>query len=101
MIDPIEVLLWVPVLLINGRLSIWLHQRNQRRQDVRFLKELHVKYPDLPVQYFYSIEAKSQEALQELRRQVQEHVRQQLHDPPQREDIPTPPPPPPKPDPLT
>lgn len=92
------IIIWFLYGIWSGMVGIWFYKRGQRRADVKFLKELHVKYPDLPVQYFYSIDASSQEALEKLRKQVQEHIRQHLQ-PPQHEkqDIPVPPPPPPPP----
>lgn len=70
----IGCLIWVPVLLFNGWLSVKLYQRNQTRQNVKFLKELLIKFPDAEVEYFFSIESDSREALLDLRRQVHEHI---------------------------
>lgn len=95
-----QLLGWTLNAMIAGYIAIWFYKRREAKKDQKFLKELHVKYPGLPVMYFYSLQATSDEALMDLRAQIHEHIAQQPQDL-RYKKAPPPPPPPPKPDPLT
>lgn len=96
------ILIWFLYGIWSGMVGVWFYKRAQRRADVKFLKEMHVKYPGEPEVYYFAIEASGAEALQELRREVQKHIDQEFaKTESRRQGIPPPPPPPPAPDPLT
>lgn len=96
-----QLLGWTLNAMIAGYIAIWFYKRRQKRNDTKFLKELHLKIGGEPAIYFYSIESTNDAALAELREAVHEYINEEMEPSPRREDIPTPPPPPPTPDQLT
>lgn len=98
----LAVLIWAGYGIWSGALGVWFYKRGQRRKDVKFLKELHLKYPGEPAVVFYSLEAENEKALEDLREQVRVYAKQSLikQDWNRSSNIPPPPPPPPPADPT-
>lgn len=60
---------WFLVLMLNGRIAIWLHMWFQHRREVRFLKHLKVKYPDSEI-ILSTIATSDMQALRQLKEQL-------------------------------
>lgn len=67
----IQTLLCIPVLIFNGFVAIGLYKRSQIRREVKFLKQVRIKYPNSTIT-FTSIETSDSEAMERLRKQLEE-----------------------------
>lgn len=68
-------LLYTPVFIFNGWLSIRLYHWNNKRKDKRFLRHLHIWFPDAATIDLVALESTDEEAIHKIKEQVRERQR--------------------------
>jgi hypothetical protein len=67
----LQVVLFIPVLLVNGWLAIRIDHWNSKRREKQFLKRVQLKYPNASIT-FTAIETSDSDAMRRLREQLEE-----------------------------
>lgn len=66
---------WIPVLVINNMIVIWLHERRRKRRarkhDTQFIKKVQAYYPGHTVT-FIAVESSDKEAMAKIERQLRD-----------------------------
>lgn len=71
----IQSVFWFVVLLINGRIAIRVYHWNNKRNDRKFLRHLHIWFPDAEIIDLVSIESTDEAAINKIKEQVRERQR--------------------------